>query len=314
MVDQGRERRGLARAGRAGDEDEPLGPVAEGKDALRQTELFRRADLERDRAEHGSRPVAVAEEVRAKPRDAGDRVREIGVIAALELFPVARGRHLVEPVEERARFQGLVSRKSPHVAVDPHVGRRTRREMEVRGSHLQHLEEELLDGVIRVHSRVSVRDRGLDRHGRRRRGERRGGLRLDRHAPDVGISLHTDRHVGAPCVVEEVRRPPGIDLQAGRQDLFHQGDERRVRRRLRRVALSGRKGELDLLAARQERGQRSELRQRLQQLLDLGHVCVSPRGRSSGARGDLDDAQHERPVDQVESLLRPEPEEPSRLV
>src|SRR5207245_422150 len=140
--------------------------------------------------------------------------------------------------------------------------------------HLQHEEEELLDRVVRVDARVRVRDRRLDRRrgGRRRR---RHALRLDRDPPDIGPRVHADRNGGVPGVVDEGRRPAGIDRDAGRQDLFHQRDERRVRHRLRRVALSRRERELDLLAARQKRGQRTERRQRLQQLLDLGQIVYS---------------------------------------
>ena len=54
VVDQRRERRRLARAGRAGDEDEPARLVGEQLDVLREPELVERPDVGRDHAEGGA--------------------------------------------------------------------------------------------------------------------------------------------------------------------------------------------------------------------------------------------------------------------
>ena len=55
VVDHRAERRRLARAGRPGDEHEPLVQLAEVQDVRRQAELLGRQDLRRDDAEHRAR-------------------------------------------------------------------------------------------------------------------------------------------------------------------------------------------------------------------------------------------------------------------
>src|SRR5438093_149718 len=69
----------------------------------------------------------------------------------------------------------------------------------------------------------------------------------------------------------------GIDRHPRRQDLFDHGDEPRVRRRLRRVALACGESELDLLAALDERGLRSEAGHGLEKLIDLRHAPIRIR-------------------------------------
>ena len=85
VVDHRAERRRLAGAGRAGDEHEALGQLAEVEDVRRQAELLGGEDLRRDDAEDGAGALAVHEHVGAEARQPGDLVGEVGVVARLEL-------------------------------------------------------------------------------------------------------------------------------------------------------------------------------------------------------------------------------------
>ena len=80
VVDHRAQRRRLARAGRAGDEHQPLVQLAQLQDVRRQAELLGGQDLRRDDAEHRARALAIGEDVRAEPRQAGDLVGEVGVV------------------------------------------------------------------------------------------------------------------------------------------------------------------------------------------------------------------------------------------
>jgi hypothetical protein len=102
LVDHRRERRRLARAGRARDEDEAARLLRELAEARRQAELLERLQLVGDEAEGGADGAPLEVDVDAEAREAGDGVREVELPVDLEVL-LALGRQ--DAVEELA---GLV--------------------------------------------------------------------------------------------------------------------------------------------------------------------------------------------------------------
>ena len=84
VVDHRRQRRALARAGGAGDEDDPALLLGQVGDDFGQAEVLDRADLEGDRAADDRGRAALFEDVDAVARDAGQRVGEVGLALLLE--------------------------------------------------------------------------------------------------------------------------------------------------------------------------------------------------------------------------------------
>jgi hypothetical protein len=85
-VDHRRQGRALARAGRAGDEDEAARFGAELAQHLRHAERVERGDVLRHEAEGGADRAALEEAVDTEAGDAGDRVGEVELFAGLEAF------------------------------------------------------------------------------------------------------------------------------------------------------------------------------------------------------------------------------------
>ena len=102
VVEHRGERRRLAGAGRAGDEDEAAPLLGEPRHARRQAELREVRDLARDDAERERRRAALAEAVDAEPRQRGVREGDVEVAGLVEeVAPLRRDlRHLVEHVLE----------------------------------------------------------------------------------------------------------------------------------------------------------------------------------------------------------------------
>jgi hypothetical protein len=92
VIDHGAERGRLARAGRAGDEDQALGQLAELEHVRGQRELFGGQNLRWDDAEDRADALAIHEHVGAESRQPGDLVREVGIVTGLELRLI-HGRH-----------------------------------------------------------------------------------------------------------------------------------------------------------------------------------------------------------------------------
>ena len=92
MVDQRRERRALAAAGRAGDEHEPALFVGDLLQDRRQPELVDGANLHRDDAEDEADRAALLEDVDAEASQARHAVGEVDFLRFLELLPLRR-RH-----------------------------------------------------------------------------------------------------------------------------------------------------------------------------------------------------------------------------
>ena len=96
VVDHRRQRRALARAGGAGDEDDPALLFGQLGDDLGQAQLLDRADFEGDRAADDRDRAALFEGVDAEAREAGDRVGEVGLAGFLEFGQRARLGDVVE--------------------------------------------------------------------------------------------------------------------------------------------------------------------------------------------------------------------------
>ena len=107
VVDHRRERRRLARAGRAGDEHEAAVLLGEPADAGRHVERLEARDLARDDAADDRDRSALAERVDAEAR-AGDLVADVELAARGEdLVAVGRrGRHRLDDLLEQRRRSG----------------------------------------------------------------------------------------------------------------------------------------------------------------------------------------------------------------
>ena len=105
-VEHRRQRRALAGAGRAGDEDEPTRFLGQLTEDLRHPERVEVRDLLRDEPERGADRAALEEAVDAEPGDVGDRVGEVELFVVLEPFPLV----LVEDAEDDVA--GLLARRA----------------------------------------------------------------------------------------------------------------------------------------------------------------------------------------------------------
>ena len=160
VLDHRGQGRGLARAGRAGYQDQAARLVREPSDHLGQTHLVEARPADPERPGHGRHRATLAKHVDAEPSDAGERVGEIDLAGGLEPFhPFGRddGRadrlHLVVGqvlTFEREQGPGLAD-----------LGRRADLEMQVRAVALdQHREP----AVELVHDAAAPTGRGeLDR-------------------------------------------------------------------------------------------------------------------------------------------------------
>jgi hypothetical protein len=166
VVDQGGERGRLPRAGRPGDEDEPLGELAELQDVLGEAELLGHRDLRGDLAEDAAHPHPVHEQVAPEARSAGDLVGEIGVVPRLELFPLdPRGDGEEQLADLRLRHRGGLPQRN-HVAVPAEEGGGPGAQVQVGAPLPHHPREQLLHrlGPPRPHwSRSGRRLRGSSR-------------------------------------------------------------------------------------------------------------------------------------------------------
>jgi len=96
LVDHGGQRRRLSGPGGSGDQDQPLGPVGELLDDLRQAQLIERADLVGDDADRAPDGAALPVDVAAETREALDAEREVELVFFLEFLFLASFRTLYE--------------------------------------------------------------------------------------------------------------------------------------------------------------------------------------------------------------------------
>ena len=116
-VDHRREGRALARAGRAGDEDDPALLVGEPRHDRRQLQVVDREHPEGHDAQHDADRAALAEDVDAEAPEPLAGVREVGLAGLLELGPlgVVAAQELVREARgvgrgRAARCPGIGSR------------------------------------------------------------------------------------------------------------------------------------------------------------------------------------------------------------
>ena len=93
VVDHRRQRRALAAAGGAGNQDQAALFFGDLLQHLRQPELVDGPDLHRDDAEDEADGAALLEDVAAEPAEARDAVGEVDFLRLLELLPLRRRHH-----------------------------------------------------------------------------------------------------------------------------------------------------------------------------------------------------------------------------
>jgi len=94
VADHRGERRGLARAGRAGHEHHAALLLRELTHDIRQAEFFERRRLERDRTQDQGHRAALSERIDAEAAEARRRVGEVGFVVVLELLDPVLGQEL----------------------------------------------------------------------------------------------------------------------------------------------------------------------------------------------------------------------------
>ena len=132
VVDHRAERRRLARAGRAGDEDETALVLGELAHDRRQPELLERGDVAVGRAADERDRAALLEDVDAEATEAGDRVGEVGLAGILEFGQRTHLGDVVEGLLGVLRGQRLIALDRGQLAVQPHGRRHAHLDVEVR--------------------------------------------------------------------------------------------------------------------------------------------------------------------------------------
>ena len=183
VVDHRGERGGFARAGDAGDQDEPARLERDLLEHHRQVQLADGLDLVRNGAERERERAALLVDVGAKPADARHADGEVRFLLLGELLDLPGSHHLLRQHLEILRLDRRHLERL-ELAVEPNRGRPPYLEQEVGCVALHHLG----DGVLEV-------------EGRRRRGGRRAGRRGLSHWDRPGRGPDRTRPAG--------RRPPG---------------------------------------------------------------------------------------------------------
>ena len=145
-VDHRRERRRLARACRAGDEDEAARLLRKLEEHLRQAEVLRRLDQLRHEAEGGGEGVALEIDVDTEARDARDRIGEVDLTVDLEPLLLLRGEDAIEKVARLLRREGLELLERAELAAHTKQRRRPRGDVEVGGVFVGDALQERVDG------------------------------------------------------------------------------------------------------------------------------------------------------------------------
>ena len=154
-VDQGSERRGLAGAGRAGDEDEAAGALEQVLDHERQAQLLEREHGRRQQTEDHAVTALAAEGVGAEARAVAESEGEVAAAVGVERG-AAGGRHSGE--DQGFGLGGGEGRSfdRDELAVDAEAGGTADADVQVRGPVLEHGLQQL---VHRVGHRVRSRRR-----------------------------------------------------------------------------------------------------------------------------------------------------------
>ena len=160
VVDHRRERRRLARAGRAGDEHETAALLGEPGDAAREPELEEVRDLARDHAEGKRGRATLAKPVDPEARQGRVRVGDVEVAGVLERVPAPRRDHR-DGVEHRVEIHLGERRDAVHllqIAVEPYDRRLAELQVDVAGAAFDGGPEEgdEIDHVQRTSARGAI--------------------------------------------------------------------------------------------------------------------------------------------------------------
>ena len=154
-VDQRRERRRLARAGRAGDEHEAARLVGEvGSTTVGRPSFSSGAHLERDHAERRAERRALEEGVDAEAAATRDLVGEVDLPVVLELLALRLGEDRVDDLARVGRRQDREAVHRDEPAADAHHRRRTGGDVEVRSSSVNDLEQHVSE--VKLHPDQSL--------------------------------------------------------------------------------------------------------------------------------------------------------------
>ncbi len=142
-VEHRRQGRRLARAGRAGDQDEAARPLGQIPQNLRHAERVQARHLVRDQAKGGADRAALHEAVDAEASDVGNRVGEVELLVVLEAFALVV---VEDPEDHLARVLRSELREALHrddLALVAHRRREAGGEVDVGGPHLDHAVKDL---------------------------------------------------------------------------------------------------------------------------------------------------------------------------
>jgi hypothetical protein len=150
-VDHRRQRRALARAGRAGDEDESARFLGQLPQHLRHAERVERRDVLRDEAEGGADRAALEEAVDAEAGDAGDRVGEVELLVVLEALALVVVEDAVDDLAGLLRGEHREALHRLDLALVTDRRRETGGQVHVGCFDLDHVAEH--GGEVEVHKR-----------------------------------------------------------------------------------------------------------------------------------------------------------------
>ena len=144
VVDHGRERRRLARAGLSGHQDQPVVGAAHLPHRLGHLELIESERLGGDGAEHGAHAIQVSHDVDPEAPATLQRVGEIGAVLGLEALERRLGQDLVERLFDELRRQ-LLGLERREIAEQADARRIAGDEMQVRAALLEDFDEQGVD-------------------------------------------------------------------------------------------------------------------------------------------------------------------------
>ena len=169
VVHQRRQRRALARAGRAGHQHQAAAQVAEFLDDRRQPEFVERGDACGNQTEHGAESVHLLEIIAAEPVVRVHLVGKVEVALVLEALPVLRCANLAEHVAHFVRSEDFLADRD-HVAMPADFRRLSLGEMQIGRPRVDQHFEKLVDVGHGVRSsRKAVSSSACPRRGRRLR-------------------------------------------------------------------------------------------------------------------------------------------------
>ena len=153
VVDHRRERRRLAGAGGAGEQDDPALLLGELGDRVREPELLDGLDHDRDRAHHDRDRAALQEGVDAEAAEALDGVREVDLVLGVELGELVLVlQHLRQRLARVLGEQALGAGDRLEMAVQADQG--IGRDLEVEVGALSR--DEIAERVIEIESHTTV--------------------------------------------------------------------------------------------------------------------------------------------------------------